>query len=175
MRLALAIALIALAAPALGSSAADTPVFMLGPICHDDAPPPIAGPHKLVMLDGMGDDRMAADTKSPEAQRWFDYGLTLARSFEHGDAVLAFQRAEAADPACSLCVWGEAWAGGPTINFAAKPAQIPALLTLAKKAQSLAAADAPARVKGSRRPWSTAMARAIRKPATALSPAISTG
>jgi tetratricopeptide (TPR) repeat protein len=147
MRLALAVALIAFA-PALGSSSADRPVFMLGPICHDDAPPPIAGPHKLVMLDGMGNDRMAADTRSPEAQRWFDYGLTLARSFQHGDAVLAFQRAEAADPTCSLCVWGEAWAAGPTINFPAKPGDVPGLLTLAKKARALAAMDAPARVKG---------------------------
>jgi tetratricopeptide (TPR) repeat protein len=147
MRLAMLAFLAVLAAPAFGSSAADTPVFMLGPICHGE-PPPIEGPHKLVMIDGMGNDRMAADTTSPEAQRWFDYGLTLARSFEHGDAALAFRRAESADPACSLCVWGEAWARGPTINFGAKPGEIPALLMLAKKAAALAAANAPARIKG---------------------------
>jgi tetratricopeptide (TPR) repeat protein len=148
MRLALAVALAVLAAPALSTSTADKPVFMLGPICHDEAPPRIDGPHKLVMVAGMGDDRMAADTSSVEAQRWFDYGLTLARSFEHGDAALAFQRAEAADPACSLCVWGEAWARGPNINFGPKPEEIPGLLTLAKKAQALAAADAPAKIRG---------------------------
>jgi hypothetical protein len=146
MRPILLAALVAIAVPATASSVADEP-FLLGPICHGEAPPGIAGPHRLVMLPGMGNDHMAADTKSADAQKWFDYGLTLARSFQHGDAVLAFQRAEAADPACSLCVWGEAWAGGPNINFGPDPAAIPRLLTLAKKAQSLATADAPGPIK----------------------------
>ena len=85
-------ALFALATPAASSSVVDPPL-LLGPICHAEAPPGIAGPHKLVMLPGMGNDHMDADTTNAEAQRWFDYGLTLGRSFEHGDAVLAFQRA----------------------------------------------------------------------------------
>jgi hypothetical protein len=133
-------ALIAFAIPATTSSAPDEPL-LLGPICHGEPPPSIAGPHKLVMLSGMGNDHMAADTSSAEAQRWFDYGLTLGRSFEHADAVLAFQRAETADPTCSLCVWGEAWAGGPNINFPPPPSEIPRLLALAKKAQALAGPD----------------------------------
>lgn len=141
MRSVVLAALIALAVPATTSSAPDEPL-LLGPICHGEPPPSIAGPHKLVMLAGMGDDHMVADTKSAEAQRWFDYGLTLGRSFEHADAVLAFQRAEAADPACSLCVWGEAWAGGPNINFPPPPSETPRLLALAKKAQALGGPDA---------------------------------
>src|SRR5580692_11186458 len=140
MRIALIAVLVALAIPVATSSAPDEPL-LLGPICHGERPPSIGGPHRLVMLPGMGNDHMAADTKSAEAQRWFDYGLTLARSFEHGDAVLAFQRAEAADPGCSLCVWGEAWAGGPNINFGPPPSEIPTLLALAKKAQALAGPD----------------------------------
>ncbi len=146
MRLALIVTLAALALPAATSSAPDAPL-LLGPICHGEPPPSIAGPHRLVMLPGMGNDHMAADTPSAEAQRWFDYGLTLARSFEHGDAVLAFQRAEAADPTCSLCVWGEAWAGGPNINFPPPPSEIPRLLALAMKAQALAGPDADAPIK----------------------------
>jgi hypothetical protein len=141
MRSVLLAALLSLAAPAALSSAPDEPL-LLGPICHGEPPPGIAGPHRLVMLPGMGNDHMAADTRSAEAQRWFDYGLTLARSFEHGDAVLAFQRAEAADPTCSICAWGEAWAAGPNINFGPGPGATPRLLALAKKAQSLAAPDA---------------------------------
>jgi hypothetical protein len=96
-------ALLAMAVPASASSIVDQPL-LFGPICHGEAEPSIAGPHKLVMLPGMGNDHMTADTHSAEAQRWFDYGLTLGRSFQHADAVLAFQRAEAADPACSMCV-----------------------------------------------------------------------
>ncbi len=108
---------LAAAAPVASLTEPAPPPSLLGPICHGEPPPPIAGPHRLVMLAGMGDDHMAADTASPEAQAWFDYGLTLARSFEHRDAALAFQRAHAIDPHCSLCVWGDAWARGPTINF----------------------------------------------------------
>jgi len=137
MRSAFVALLAGLAVPAAASSVSDTPL-LFGPICHGEAPPAIAGPHKLVMLPGMGNDHMAADTQSPEAQRWFDYGLTLGRSFEHADAVLAFQRAEAADPRCSLCIWGEAWASGPNVNFGPKPAEIPRLLAMARKAQSIA-------------------------------------
>jgi tetratricopeptide (TPR) repeat protein len=148
MRFVLIAALAALAAPAASTKAPDAPQWLLGDICHGEAPPRIDGPHRLVMLAGMGDDHMTADTRNPEAQRWFDYGLTLARSFEHGDAVLAFQRAEAADPACSLCVWGEAWSRGPTINFPADPGQIPAVLVLAKKAKGLAGPSASAPIRG---------------------------
>jgi len=146
MRIALIVTLVALAVPAATSSATDQPL-LLGPICHGEPSPSIAGPHRLVMLNGMGNDHMAADTKSAEAQRWFDYGLTLARSFEHGDAVLAFQRAEVADPQCSLCVWGEAWVSGPNINFGPPPGETPRLLALAKKAQALARPDAGAPIK----------------------------
>jgi tetratricopeptide (TPR) repeat protein len=130
-------ALIAVAIPATTSSAPDEPL-LLGPICHGEPPPSIAGPHKLVMLSGMGNDHMRADTTSADAQRWFDYGLTLGRSFEHADAVLAFQRAQTADPNCSLCVWGEAWAAGPNINFPPPPSETPRLLALAKQARALA-------------------------------------
>lgn len=144
---AIVTAFLAAAAPVASLVQPAPPPSLLGPICHGEPPPPIAGPHKLVMLDGMGNDRMAADTANPEAQRWFDYGLTLARSFEHRDAALAFQRAHALDPHCSLCLWGDAWARGPTINFPAEPDQIPALLAEAKSARALAAPDAPDRIK----------------------------
>lgn len=110
---------------------------MFGPICGETAQPPIHGPHMLVRLSGMGDDHFPADTRSAEAQAWFDYGLTLARSFEHADAILAFQRSEAIDPSCSLCVWGEAWARGPTINFPVPPDQIAQNLVLARRALAL--------------------------------------
>ncbi|MFI4976710.1 MAG: hypothetical protein ACHP84_19420, partial [Caulobacterales bacterium] len=121
MRLALLVAGFTFAGLLTPASPGDEPLTLLGPICHYVEPPPISGPHRLIMLAGMGDDHMAADTKSPEAQRWFDYGLTLARSFEHGDAILAFQQAEGADPTCSFCVWGEAWARGQTINYGVSP------------------------------------------------------
>jgi tetratricopeptide (TPR) repeat protein len=146
MRLLILAALVAAALPATTASEPE-PARLLGAICHADPPPDIAGPHRLVMLPGMGNDHMAADTQSAEAQRWFDYALTLERSFEHRDAVLAFQRAEAADPTCSLCVWGEAWARGPNVNFGPPPSETPTLLALAKKAQTLAGPEAAGPIK----------------------------
>ncbi len=144
--IALAVGL-AVAAPVASLTQPASPPSLLGPICHGEPLAPIAGPHRLVMLAGMGDDHMTADTKSPEAQRWFDYGLTLARSFEHRDAALAFQRAGALDPHCSLCLWGEAWARGPTINFGADPGLIPSLLAEARAAKALAAPRAAPRIR----------------------------
>lgn len=145
------VAAIALAASlGLAASAGSPPnpaPRLLGPICHAEPPAPIAGPHRLVMLAGMGDDHMAADTSNPEAQRWFDYGLTLARSFEHADAALAFDRAHALDPACSLCAWGGAWARGPNINFGPDQSHIGPLLAQAKAARALARPDLPARAR----------------------------
>lgn len=141
MRRTLLAALFSLALPGVGASTAAEPDLLLGHICQSPAPA-IAGPHRLVMLPHMGNDHFPADTAVPEAQRWFDYGLTLGRSFEHADAVLAFQKAEALDPTCSLCVWGEGWARGPTINFGVDAAQRDADLALAKRAQALAGAGA---------------------------------
>ena len=140
-------AYLAAAAPVASLVQPAPPPSLLGPICHGEPAPDIAGPHKLVMLDGMGDDHMAADTANPQAQRWFDYGLTLARSFEHADAALAFERARTLDRRCSLCLWGEAWARGPNINFGPPPADLPVLFTEAKAAQATAAPDAPPRIK----------------------------
>jgi tetratricopeptide (TPR) repeat protein len=138
---------LAVAAPVASLTQPRPAPSLLGPICHGEPQAPIAGPHRLVMLAGMGDDHMTADTRSPEAQRWFDYGLTLARSFEHRDAALAFQRAAAVDPHCSLCLWGEAWARGPTINVGADPGLIPSLLAEARAAKALAAPKAPPRIR----------------------------
>lgn len=146
MRVILVAALLSLVAPQVAGSDGEAD-FLLGRLCHVDELPPIAGPHKLVMVPGMGNDHLAADTRNADAQNWFDYALTLSRAFEHNDAILAFQKAEAADPGCSLCVWGEAYARGPTINFLVSADQTAANLVLASKAQAMAGANVPQKIK----------------------------
>jgi tetratricopeptide (TPR) repeat protein len=140
--------LLAVAASQISRPSGPENVQLLGAICRGEAPLQILGPHKLLLLPGMGNDHMDADTRSLEAQHWFDYGLTLARSFEHADAMLAFQKAQAADPTCSLCVWGEAWARGPTINYPVDAAKISTNLRLAQRARALASPGASERIKG---------------------------
>lgn len=58
-----------------------------------------------------------AGTTSAEAQAYFNQGYRLAWGFNHAEAVRAFRAAQAIDPACAMCFWGEAWVLGPHINF----------------------------------------------------------
>ena len=65
---------------------------------------------------GLGAIGYAVTTGSPEAQAWFDQGLAFAYGFNHQEAIRSFRRAQAIDPACAMCFWGEAFALGPNIN-----------------------------------------------------------
>ncbi len=55
-------------------------------------------------------------TSNPEAQAWFNQGLAFTYNFNHGEAIVAFKQAQAIDPDCAMCYWGEAFAHGPNIN-----------------------------------------------------------
>lgn len=55
-------------------------------------------------------------TENPEAQAMFDQGLAFTYGFNHQEAVKSFRLAQAADPDCAMCYWGEAFALGPNIN-----------------------------------------------------------
>ncbi len=55
-------------------------------------------------------------TSDPQAQYWFNIGLSHLANFNHGEAEEAFQRAQAFDPVCAMCFWGEAFALGSNIN-----------------------------------------------------------
>ena len=68
--------------------------------------------------DGLGDIAMAVTTAAPLAQAYFDQGLRLIWGFNHAEAARSFRAAQAADPGCAMCFWGEAFALGPNINDA---------------------------------------------------------
>ena len=55
-------------------------------------------------------------TDSAEAAAWFDRGLIWSYAFNHEEAVVCFERAAAADPACAIAQWGIAYALGPNYN-----------------------------------------------------------
>jgi tetratricopeptide (TPR) repeat protein len=102
---------------------------------------PHSGPRRLQIESGMGAEGFPVRTSNPEAQRWFDYGVTLWHAFYHGDAMRAFDRAAEADPDCAMCIWGQALSRGPTQNFDIDPPQMKEAQGLAAKA--LAAARTP--------------------------------
>ncbi|MHC5210697.1 MAG: tetratricopeptide repeat protein [Planctomycetota bacterium] len=60
--------------------------------------------------------RRAVTTDSPEAQAWFDQGLTFLYGFNHAEAVRSFHAATLADPDCTMAWWGLALASGTDIN-----------------------------------------------------------
>ena len=68
------------------------------------------------LMTRLGAHHHAIVTKSPEAQRFFNQGLTLLYGFNHGQAIRQFQRAAELDPAAPMPLWGIALAYGPNIN-----------------------------------------------------------
>jgi tetratricopeptide (TPR) repeat protein len=83
------------------------------------APPSEPPPAKL--LPGMGSLHHAIATTSPEAQKFFDQGLTLVYAFNFLEAYHSFQRAAELDPREPMPHWGAALALGPNYNAEASP------------------------------------------------------
>jgi tetratricopeptide (TPR) repeat protein len=84
------------------------------PTTSYDATAQPTGPYPL--FEGMGDHHLAITTSSPEAQAYFDQGLTWAYAFNHDEAIRSFQHATRLDPDCAMAYWGIALCHGPHIN-----------------------------------------------------------
>jgi len=69
-----------------------------------------------VLMPGLGQHHHTISTKNPEAQRFFDQGLTLVFGFNHEEAERSFRRAAELDPHSAMAFWGIALALGPCIN-----------------------------------------------------------
>ena len=93
------------------------------------------------LMPGMGHHHHAISTKSPEAQRFFDQGLTLVFAFNHEEAARAFRLASELDPQSAMTYWDMALALGPCINLIdVDPAHEKAASEAIQKALSLAPA-----------------------------------
>jgi tetratricopeptide (TPR) repeat protein len=91
------------------------------------------------LFDGLGDHHRAITTSSPEAQRYFDQGLTWAYAFNHDEAIRSFEAAAAKDPTCAMAYWGIALCHGPHINNPVVPEErAKAAWAALAKAQALA-------------------------------------
>ncbi|HVI09835.1 MAG TPA: hypothetical protein VND65_16230 [Candidatus Binatia bacterium] len=69
-----------------------------------------------VLISGLGKHHHTISTGSPEAQRFFDQGLTLVFGFNHEEAERSFRRVAELDPESAMAFWGIALALGPCIN-----------------------------------------------------------
>lgn len=108
--------------------------------------PATSVPAATALLQGYGTGGFTVKTSSPEAQAYFDNGMQLAHAFAHKASIAAFRRAEQLDPACAMCVWGEAWSRGPTINYSISESVQAELAGLADRA-ALLAKDNPSKEK----------------------------
>lgn len=72
---------------------------------------------------GLGDLHHPVTTSSPEAQKAFNEGLTLAYAFNHDAAIKKFEKAKEFDPSLAMAHWGIAYALGPNYNLPVDPAR----------------------------------------------------
>lgn len=89
------------------------------------------------LLPGMGHLHHPISTKVPEAQKYFNQGLTLVYGFNHEEAERSFRRAAELDPQSAMAYWGIALALGPCINLDVDAAHEKAAFEAIQKAKSL--------------------------------------
>jgi tetratricopeptide (TPR) repeat protein len=68
----------------------------------------LAAPESLpvpVKMTGIGNSRLTI-TATPEAQAWFNQGLTLLHDFWDYESERAFEQGVRVDPNCAMCYWG---------------------------------------------------------------------
>jgi tetratricopeptide (TPR) repeat protein len=94
--------------------AAESPGSASGPRLVD-------APVGATLLPGLGRPGFRISTARPEAQRWFDQGLTLTYGFNHDAAARSFLKAAEIDPDCAMCWWGAALVLGPHVNATMEP------------------------------------------------------
>jgi tetratricopeptide (TPR) repeat protein len=73
-------------------------------------PPPESLPAPVKMT-GIGNSHITIKS-TPEAQAWFDQGLSLMHDFWDYESAKAFEQAVRVDPRCAMCYWGLAEAEG---------------------------------------------------------------
>lgn len=87
----------------------------VGIACSSTRAPESSAP-KAPLYNNLGAYHHTITTNSPDAQKYFDQGLTLSYAFNHAEAIRSFEQAIALDPDCAMCYWGVAFAYGPNIN-----------------------------------------------------------
>jgi tetratricopeptide (TPR) repeat protein len=103
------------------------------PMCSGD----MTAPRTATILPGYGGGGFPIRTPVAKAQAFFDNGMQLAHAFAHKAAIQAFHEAARLDPKCAMCVWGEAWAAGPTINYPIPPEDQVKLAAMVVRARAL--------------------------------------
>ena len=97
------------------------PVAALGQHSHGTA----KSPTPVTLETGLGDIDHPVSTSNPEAQKFFNQGLSYVYAFNHEEAIRSFKQAAQLDPQLAMAYWGVALSLGSNYNV---PADGPALL-----------------------------------------------
>ncbi|MBB4152270.1 tetratricopeptide (TPR) repeat protein [Sphingomonas jinjuensis] len=120
-------------------AAQDTPPTVKAEATHDGMNhADMTAPKTPQLMPGYGSGGFPITTRVKGAQAYFDNGMQLAHAFAHKASIAAMAEAVRLDPACAMCLWGQAWASGPTINYGKTPDELAPLGALADKAAGLA-------------------------------------
>jgi len=98
-----------------------------------------AGKTADLSLTAVGRQHHPIQTKSQEAQEYFDQGITLVYGFNHEEAARAFEKAGQLDPASPMPPWGIALAVGPNYNLDVDALREKQAFEAIQKARKLAA------------------------------------
>lgn len=96
-----------------------------------------AAPDAMPLLTGLGTSVLSDERHSPQVRAYLDQGLRLAYGFNHQAAQASFKAAQALDPGCVLCFWGEALVLGPNINAPMEPGAMGQALAALSRAEAL--------------------------------------
>jgi tetratricopeptide (TPR) repeat protein len=75
----------------------------------------------VVLYSGTGIWKHPIQTTSPEAQKYFDQGLSLMFGFNRYEALRSFRKAAELDPRAPMPHWGIAMSTGPYVNMDGEP------------------------------------------------------
>ncbi|SKB77979.1 tetratricopeptide repeat protein [Dyadobacter psychrophilus] len=94
---------------------------------------------KAPLIKGLDGVSYLITTKSPEAQKYFNQGLTLAYGFNHAEAARSFFEAARQDSTAAMCWWGYAFVLGPNYNAGMEPGNFQRATDAVRKAKSYSA------------------------------------
>ena len=83
---------------------------------HEDMPGMSPPKSPAALLSGTGSHRHPIQTSNPEAQKFFDQGMTMAFGFNHEEAYRSFAKAAELDPKAAMPHWGMALVLGSNYN-----------------------------------------------------------
>jgi tetratricopeptide (TPR) repeat protein len=95
------------------------------------------------LFKGLGNLHYAITTKSADAQKYFNQGLTLLYSFNHGEAGRSFMEAIRLDSTCAMAYWGMGMVLGPNYNMPLNGASLRDINEAMDKAVALAGNVSP--------------------------------